>query len=56
MRAAGVAVEVVEAADQVHPVIGLAPFVPACDGYLEEVAKTLAGLIENEGESHSEAR
>jgi acetyl esterase len=56
MRDAGVVVEVVEAAGQIHPVIGLAPFVPACDGYLEEATQTLAGLIKNKGESDREAR
>ena len=45
MREAGVAVEVVEAAGQIHPVIGLAPVVPACDGYLEEATQTLSDLI-----------
>jgi acetyl esterase len=49
MRAAGVEVEVVEAAGQIHPVIGLAPFVDACDGYLEQAAKTLTTLLNNEG-------
>lgn len=49
MRDAGVAVEIVEAAGQIHPVLGLAPFVDACDGYLEQAAQTLAGLIQNGG-------
>jgi acetyl esterase len=45
MRAAGVAVEVVEAAGQIHPVIGLAPVVAACDRYLAEATQTLGDLI-----------
>jgi acetyl esterase len=49
MRDAGVAVEVVEAVGQIHPVIGLAPFVDACDGYLKQAAKTLTALLNNEG-------
>jgi acetyl esterase len=49
MRDAGVAVEVVEGAGQIHPVIGLAPFVRACDGYLKQATKTLAELMTNGG-------
>jgi acetyl esterase len=55
MRDAGVAVEVVESAGQIHPVIGLAPFVPACDVYLKQAATTLAGLMTNGG-ANREAR
>jgi acetyl esterase len=49
MRDEGVAVEVIVASGQIHPVIGLAPFVDACDRYLKQAATTLAGLMNHEG-------
>ncbi|MFC5820826.1 alpha/beta hydrolase [Nonomuraea harbinensis] len=42
LRDAGVETVVIEARGQIHPVIGLAPAVPACQTYLEEAGSALA--------------
>ena len=56
----GCRVEVVEAAGQIHPVIGLAPFVAACDGYLEEATRDprpgLLKIKESQTVKHAELR
>ena len=52
MRDAGVAADLVEAAGQIHPVIGYAPLMPSCDRYLRQVATALAGLVTTGGVSN----
>jgi acetyl esterase len=45
MRDAGVATEVIEARGQIHPVIGHAPLVEACDEYTRQVATAIAARM-----------
>jgi acetyl esterase len=47
MHAAGVKVEVIDCAGQIHPVFAHAPAVAACDRYLTLAAETIAARLNN---------
>lgn len=53
MKHAGVAVQMIDCARQIHPVFGHAPVIDACDAYLRQAARAAGRLITNKTQSCS---